>query len=525
MKDSAGRSSWGHGELYEALCLLMTGVCCWIVGDRFGVFTAMHYFMLRHELTSLFMLGVIMGGALVVASVRKSLRLRRTMRERDDAACHDAAIARHDALTGLANRRMLVEAIDQRRRPGTSRPGFAVLLIDLDRFKPVNDLYGHAAGDAVLCAIADRLVALLPEHGMAARLGGDEFAVMVDLGDDRDGLIRLAQQAIAGIAVPVLWNRNELKVGCTIGIALGSGDHADAEAILHAADLAMYQAKKDGRGAVRFFETAMDADLKARARLETELRHAIETGEIEPYYQPIVTLPERTMIGIEILARWRHPRRGLLTPDEFIRVAEETGLIGDLSLRLLRQACLDARDWPAHLTMSINIAPQQFQDRFLAERLLAILTETDFPPVRLEIELTESALVQDLEATRAILTALRAQGVRIALDDFGTGYSNLYHLRELKFDKLKIDRSYVDAITMSDERATLVDAIIKLGESLGLVTTAEGIETDASLDWLAGQGCSFGQGFLFGAPMTKDDLEKLIVGGPVPVGDGLERAA
>ena len=525
MTRSAGRSSWGQGELYEGLCLLMTGVCCWIVGDKFGVFAAMDRFMLRHDLTSLFMLGVIMGGALMVASVRKSFRLRRTMAERDEAARHAASIARHDVLTGLANRRLLVEAIDKRRHSSGKHPAFAVLLIDLDRFKPVNDIYGHAAGDAVLCAVAERLVALVPQQSMAARLGGDEFAVVIDIGGEREGLVRIAQQAIASIAMPVLWNQNELKVGCTVGIALATVDQEDPEAILHAADLAMYQGKKDGRGSVRFFETAMDADLKARALLEIELRQAIETGEIEPYYQPVVALPGRSLIGIEILARWRHPRRGLLAPDAFIAVAEETGLIADLSLRLLRQACLDARDWPTHLTMAINISPQQFQDRWLPERILAILSETGFPPPRLEIEITESALVQDLEATRHILTSLQALGVRIALDDFGTGYSSLYHLRELKFDKLKIDRSYVDAITMSDERATLVDAIIRLGESLGLVTTAEGIETDASLDWLAGQGCSFGQGFLFGAPMTKGDLERLIGSDPVEAATALVQAA
>lgn len=524
MGDSAGRDSWGHGELYEALCLLMTGVCCWVIGDKFGVFGAMARFMVRNDLTTLFMLGVIMGGALAVASVRKSFRLRRMMLERDEAARHAASIARHDVLTGLANRRLLVEGIEKRGRSGNP-PSFGVLLIDLDRFKPVNDIYGHAAGDAVLCAVADRLIALLPERGMAARLGGDEFAILVDLVGDRENMARLAQRAIASIAMPVLWNQNELKVGCTVGIAVASGDHHDAEAMLHAADLAMYQGKKDGRGAIRFFETAMDADLKARALLETELRHAIESGEIEPYYQPVVALPDRNLIGIEILARWCHPRRGLLAPDEFIAVAEETGLIADLSLRLLRRACLDARDWPAHLTMALNISPKQFQDRWLPERILAILTETGFPPSRLEVEITESALVHDIEAAREILTSLRKLGVRIALDDFGTGYSSLYHLRELKFDKLKIDRSYVDAITMSDERATLVDAIIKLGESLGLVTTAEGIESDASLDWLAGQGCSFGQGFLFGAPMTKGDFEKLIVSGPGQVGSRLEKAA
>ena len=275
----------------------------------------------------------------------------------------------------------------------------------------------------------------------------------------------------------------------------------------------MYQGKKDGRGTYRFFEDAMDEALKARAVLERELRAAIGSGEIEPFYQPVVSLPTRALTGFEVLARWRHPERGVLPPAAFIAVAEETGMIGDLSYNLLRQACLDAKGWPDHLQLAVNISPQQFQDRWLAERIVAILTETGFPPSRLEVEITETALVQDLDATRSTLTSLQNLGVRIALDDFGTGYSSLYHLRELRFDKLKIDRSYVNSITMSEERAQLVDAIIKLGASLGLVTTAEGIETDTSVDWLESQGCDFGQGYLFGKPMSKSDTDRLFDAG------------
>jgi len=264
----------------------------------------------------------------------------------------------------------------------------------------------------------------------------------------------------------------------------------------------------------------MDEELRARARLEGELRTAIEQGAIEPFYQPVVALPDKKIVGVEVLARWRHPERGLVSPNEFIPVAEETGMISELSYNLIRRACIDARDWPGDLVLAVNIAPHQFQDAWLAERILAILTETGFPPGRLEVEITESALIQDLEATRATLTSLQRLGVRIALDDFGTGYSSLYHLRELKFDKLKIDRSYVDAITMSDERAKLVDAIIKLGSSLGLATTAEGIETDASVDWLSDQGCNFGQCYLFGRAMPKFEmygiLSGMTAGAPIP---------
>jgi diguanylate cyclase (GGDEF)-like protein len=523
-------TAWGRGELYETLCLLIIGAGIWFVGVTLGTFDFLNGIVSAYGLNDLLMLAACMGVALCGASVRKSIILRRLMLQRDASAAQAEAIARHDGLTGLANRRRFIDAVERAHAAVGTEPSSAVLLIDLDRFKPVNDLYGHAAGNAVLCAVADRLQALLPPGGVAARLGGDEFAMLVPVEHGSEGLTRLAQTVIASISEPVSWNQNDLKVGATVGVAIIAADHADADAVLHAADLAMYQGKKDGRGNYRFFRSAMDEELRARARMETELRTAIETGAIEPYYQPVVSLPEKEIVGVEVLARWRHPTRGLVGPTEFIPIAEETGMIADLSYNLIRRACLDARSWPAHLVLAVNIAPHQFQDAWLTERILAILTETGFPPGRLEVEITESALIQDLEATRATLLSLRQLGVRIALDDFGTGYSSLYHLRELKFDKLKIDRSYVDAITMSDERAKLVDAIIKLGTSLGLSTTAEGIETDASLDWLSDQGCHFGQGYLFGRAMPKAEIDDILgldgAAGrrPIPI-DGLAQAS
>ena len=503
-----GRSNWTRGEIYELVCLVLVGTCLWFVGIEVGLFESMNGVMLRYHLSSLVMLCLIMGVVILAASIRKSFNLRQAMLQHEAAATQAEVMARHDVLTGLANRRFFLETVAA-RLPALDDASGVVLLIDLDRFKPVNDIYGHAAGNAVLRAVADRLQALLGPLGVAARLGGDEFAMLVDVAD-RDGIARLAQQVITQISTPIRWNGNDLKVGATVGVAVLSAEQADAEEVLHAADLAMYQGKKDGRGTFRVFERAMEIELKTRALLETELRDAIEAGAIEPFYQPVVSLPEKAMIGVEVLARWRHPVRGLLPPSAFIAIAEETNMIVGMSYRLLRQACLDARTWPDHLTLAVNISPQQFQDRWLSERILAILTETGFPPRRLEIEVTETALVKDLEATRAILTSLQNLGVRIALDDFGTGYSSLYHLRELKFDKLKIDSTYVDAMTMSGERAKLVNATIQLGASLGLVTTAEGIESDAILEWLAGQGCGFGQGYLFGGPMPRDEMDALL---------------
>ena len=501
------KASWGTGELYDLLCMMMLGTCAWVLGVQLGAFRVIDQVIITHRLSDVFMLGFFMGLGAFAASVSKSVRLRKAIRDRDAAEARSTAAARHDPLTGLANRRLFVESLERRR---AEAPGarLAVMLVDLDRFKPVNELYGHGAGNAVLCAVGERLERALPAGSTVARLDSDEFAALVETSQGSEALARIAQGVIAAVSAPVPWQGHEIKVGATVGIAAAGAEAGSAEAVLHAADLAMCQGKRDGRGTWRVYENAMDAALKARARLESELRAAIDAGEIEPFYQPVVALPGQAVTGFEVLARWRHPTRGLLQPAAFIPVAEETGMIGDLSYLILRRACRDAQDWPTHLQLAVNIAPQQFQERDLAERIMAILAETGFDPRRLEVEITETAIVQDLEATRATLTALHALGVRVALDDFGTGYSSLYHLRELRFDKLKIDRSYVNSIAEGDERAKLVDAIIKLGSSLGLVTTAEGIETETSLDWLASQGCDYGQGYLFGKPMPKAEIER-----------------
>ncbi|KQP31819.1 diguanylate cyclase [Methylobacterium sp. Leaf104] len=503
-------NSWGEGELRELLCLMMIGCCVWIVGTHLGLFTLLIDATRTHELQDLLMLTLCMSLGLVAAAIRKSFKLRRAMQDRDGAEAQAESVARHDAMTGLANRRLFRESLAARIRTTTGVPLVAVMLIDLDRFKPVNDVHGHAAGDAVLCVIADRLRALAPTGSLVARLGGDEFAVLLDHGGDPENLARLAQATIASVSQPIAWTQSRLKIGATIGIATASEESRTAEALLHAADVAMYQGKRDGRGTFRFFHLDMGHALKARATLEGELRVGIDRGEIEPFYQPVVALPGRELIGFEVLARWNHPRLGMLSPAEFITLAEETGLIGDLTWSLMRQACRDARAWPSHLQLAINISPLQLRDPHLPKQILGILNEAGFAPGRLEIEITETALVNDLEAARTALQALQTFGVRIALDDFGTGYSSLYHLRELQFDKLKIDRSYVESMRLSSERAKLVDAIIALGSSLGLLTTAEGIESGTSVDWLAGQGCTYGQGYLFGKPMDKATTDGLL---------------
>jgi predicted signal transduction protein with EAL and GGDEF domain len=333
------------------------------------------------------------------------------------------------------------------------------------------------------------------------------------------------QQIIAAVREPVPWNHGQVEVDSTIGVAFATpGDH-DPDALLHAADVAMYQGKREGRGTFRFFHTEMDIALKVRARLESDLRAAITRGEIRPSYQPIVSLPERDLVGFEVLTRWDSPEHGSVPLDVFIPVAEETGMIGDLSNGVLRQACFDARSWPPHLQLAINISAIQLRDPRLSAMLLATLTETGFPPGRLEVEITETALLSDLGTARGALASLQNLGVKIALDDFGAGYSSLQHLQELRFNKIKIDKSYVANLEQGSERAKLVDAIIQIGASLSLQTTAEGIESDASLNCLSDQGCDFAQGYLFGSAMSKDEADKFIQFGKAAPSSSEARAA
>jgi diguanylate cyclase (GGDEF)-like protein len=465
---------------------------------------------MEHGLLDLVLLSACMGLGAVVATVRKSFLLRKAMIGRAEAELRSESIARHDALTGLANRRFFLELFDGVMKSCRAGDQLAVMVIDLDRFKPVNDVHGHAAGNAVISAIAERLLQAVSPTGVVARLGGDEFAVLVRHDDGQDTLFALAEQLIATIRCPITWNQNLIHVDATIGIAPVTRENSEPEGLLHAADLAMYQGKRDGRGTFRIFAAEMGAALKARAEFEADLRAGIARGEFVPFFQPIVRLSSKELVGFEILARWNHPTKGLIAPDAFIPVAEQTGLIGDLFYSLLRQACSTAQNWPAHLRISVNVAPQQLQDPRLPQRILAILTETGLSPRRLEVEITETAIINDLQAARSALLSLQNIGVKIALDDFGTGYSSLYHLRELRFDKLKIDRSYVTTLMQGSEGAKLVDAIIQLGASLGMETTAEGIETSSNLDWLSRQGCTFAQGYLFGRPMPKDAANELL---------------
>ena len=419
--------------------------------------------------------------------------------EREAAEARAQSLARHDPLTGLANRRHFLEELDRRiALVGSEENAFALMFVDLDRFKPINDVHGHAIGDQLLQVIGTRLMACIRDDSFAARLGGDEFAVLIEGPGGREAVAAAARRILHELSAPILVNGLKLTVGASIGISLCPEDGRDAAELLQRGDAAMLRAKED-RGAYKFFDSSIDEELKSKAALETELRSAIPNGDIVPYFQPVVRVDTGELDGFEVLARWPHRERGMISPVDFIPVAEDAGLVDAMFWALLAQACRKALNAPGEFTLAVNISPSQVRDQWFPEKVLRTLRETGFPAQRLEIEVTESAMIGDVARAKSSLMSLKNQGVRIALDDFGTGYSSLFLLRELPIDKLKIDRSFVARITTDRENATIVGALIGLGKALGLKVTAEGVEDEATSDALRAMGCQLAQGFLYGA--------------------------
>jgi diguanylate cyclase (GGDEF)-like protein len=431
--------------------------------------------------------------------------------EREAAEARAQSLARHDPLTGLANRRHFLEELDRRLSlVGPEESAFALMFVDLDRFKPINDVHGHAIGDQLLQVIATRLTSAIREDSFAARLGGDEFAVLLEGPDGREGVAVAARRILHELSAPILVNGLKLTVGASIGIALCPEDSRDSAELLQRGDAAMLRAKED-RGAYKFFDSSIDEALKSKAALETELRAAIPNGDIVPYFQPVVRVDTGELAGYEVLARWPHALRGMISPVHFIPVAEEAGLVDAMFWALLAQACRKALNAPGEFVLAVNISPSQVRDQWFPEKVLRTLRETGFPAQRLEIEVTESAMIGDVARAKSSLMSLKNQGVRVALDDFGTGYSSLFLLRELPIDKLKIDRSFVARITTDRENATIVGALVGLGKALGLQVTAEGVEDEATAEALRNMGCELAQGFLYGAAVEFPHyaLEKL----------------
>jgi diguanylate cyclase (GGDEF)-like protein/PAS domain S-box-containing protein len=431
--------------------------------------------------------------------------------ERKRAEARVAFMAHHDALTGLPNRVLLrlrmEEMLASLRRNGES---LAALCIDLDNFKTVNDTLGHPFGDLLLQAVADRLRALVCEQDTVARLGGDEFAILQTGIAGPDEVSALAQGVLASIGAPFDLDGHQVCIGASIGIAVASHDSADADRLLKSSDMALYRAKGDGRNTFRFFEAEMDARAQARRTLELDMRQALAAGELALHYQPLVELASGGITGFEALLRWPHATRGMIPPAEFVPVAEETGLIGQLGAWVLRKACADAVLWPDHVKVAVNLSPLQFRTGNLLQVVIDALKESGLSARRLELEITETLLLERSEAVLATLHALRALGVRISMDDFGTGYSSLSYLRSFPFDKIKIDRSFVHGLKAQADSQAIVRAIVSLGSSLGITITAEGIEDESDLACLKAEGCNEGQGYLFAKAQPLAEVLRLL---------------
>jgi diguanylate cyclase (GGDEF)-like protein/PAS domain S-box-containing protein len=420
-------------------------------------------------------------------------------------------MARHDALTNLPNRTLFREQLEKALRLVRRSDQLAVLCLDLDHFKDINDSLGHPVGDALLKEVARRLGECVTEHDTVARLGGDEFAIVQFCSDcEPSAVAMLASHVVEKVSAPYEIAGHQLVIGVSIGISLAPEDGKNPDELLKKADLALYRAKEDGRGTYRFFETGMDARAQARRLLELDLRAALKRGEFEVYYQPIRDVAKDVVVAFEALVRWNHSLRGMISPVNFIPLAEETGLIVPLGDWVLRRACMDAAQWSQDVGVAVNLSPVQFKNLNLAASVKDALKDSGLPAHRLELEITESVLLQNSEATLSVLHELRGFGVRISLDDFGTGYSSLSYLRSFPFDKIKIDRSFITELATREDSMAIVRAVTGLGKSLGIVTTAEGVETDAQFNLLRQEGCTQVQGYLFSPPRPVAEVESML---------------
>jgi diguanylate cyclase (GGDEF)-like protein/PAS domain S-box-containing protein len=431
--------------------------------------------------------------------------------DRKRAEAQIARLAHYDPLTELPNRvlfqKHLGEALSRRARSGDQ---LAVHFIDLDRFKTVNDTLGHPIGDALLRVAAERLRGCVREGDTVARLGGDEFAVVQTGLTDMSGATRLAERVVEAMAAPFDIQGHQVMIGASVGVSAAPSDGDDADELLKKADMALYRAKADGRGAFHFFERAMDEQLQARRALELDLRRALAAGEFQLYYQPLYNLGDDRVTGCEALLRWNHPERGMVSPADFIPLAEEIGLIVQLGEWVLREACAEAARWPDHVRLAVNLSPAQFRDRGLVRTVISALAVSGLPAERLELEITESVLLQDNAANMSMLHDLKALGVRISMDDFGTGYSSLSYLRSFPFDKIKIDQTFVRDILEDSDALAIIKAVLDLGSSLGIVTTAEGVETVEQLNALRDQGCAEIQGYFISRPAPASEIARML---------------
>jgi diguanylate cyclase (GGDEF)-like protein len=457
---------------------------------------------------------LLLNVALTIYGWRRYRDAARELVERTAAEKRAQSLASTDPLTGFFNRRSFSSATDEfLAQAARRRRAVALLIVDLDGFKHVNEVHGHLTGDNLLRMTADVIQQALPKDAATARLGADEFAAAILFDPAAPAEVdRIAEAIVERMGKPFDLAGVHTHVSASIGIARSGPDCTSVESLARRADIAMSAAKKLGRARHVWFDASMERELRSRNATEAGLRSGIPGGEFLPFYEPQIDLVTQSLHGFEMLARWNHPERGIVLPEDFIAVAEECGLIGDLSLSVMRQAFEEARSWDSALSLSVNISPVQLKDPWLAQKITKLLVETGFPAERLEIEITESSLFESLGLAQSIVSSLKNQGIRLALDDFGTGYSSLAHLRALPFDRIKIDRSFIASINENAESAAIVTAITRLAESLGLAVTAEGIEDELIEARLRTIGAYQAQGWLFGKPMAAADVRKMLAG-------------
>lgn len=451
-------------------------------------------------LTGAVLLCLVIGGLVVVAI--------RFLRSQHDFAASAHFTARHDSLTSLPNRLMLVERIDTALRSGEAGFPLAVLFLDLDYFKSINDTLGHAVGDALLQAVARRIEGCVGYDATVSRLGGDEFAILQPRTDGDTALV-LAERVLAAIRAPFVVDRHRVIAGGSIGVAIAPDHGQTTTDLLKNADLALYRAKGDGRGQARVFHREMERNALTRRTLELDLDAAWREGLFCLHYQPIFAIDDLRLIGFEALLRWRHPSRGLVSPGGFIAVLEETGLVIPVGAWVLEQACRAATQWPVEMKVAVNLSPIQFRGKLASQQVTNALRQSGLAPHRLEVEITETALLEEGDAAETAFESFRAQGISVALDDFGTGYSSMSYLRRLTFNRIKIDQTFLDGLEQGGQSLAILRAMIGLAQALKVEITAEGVERQGQLEILRAEGCTHVQGFLLGRPMGEEEAATL----------------
>lgn len=493
--------------MFAAIAMFVT------IGGQVGAQTVRTFLGYGQGTDQIMVTALLLNIALILLTWRRTSALSDEIHVYRQAEVRAQHLAMTDPLTNLFNRRAVKEKTTELSARASRRgKSVAFMMIDLDGFKKINDIYGHDSGDMLLREVADRMRDVVPPSSIIARLGGDEFGICLMFEPEYpESVDHIAEDLVEALSRPVPIADAAQTVTASIGISRPEHDCDSIDMLMRRADIALYAAKKNGRNGYSWFENGMEVELRSRNSLEGDIRAAIPNDEFVPFFEQQIDLNTGELVGFEMLARWVSPVRGLISPDDFIPVAEETGMIGDLSMSIVRKAMLEAKHWDPKLSISVNISPVQLKDPWLAQKIVKILVETGFPASRLEVEITESSLFKNLSLAQSIVGSLKNQGIRIALDDFGTGYSSLAHLRALPFDRIKIDRSFVSSMLENAESAAIVNAIAGLGASLQVPITAEGIEDEKIVAKLRNLGCSKGQGWLFGQPLSIDQTRNLLM--------------